>query len=76
MTNNLLQTIEEKVMMVLAEVESLRKEVLFLRQENTNLKSEQSNNENRLQGLVSLLDVLEVKGNDSLLANVEIAIAV
>ena len=76
MTNNLLQTVEEKVMMVLAEVESLRQEVMMLRQENLVLKTEQNNGVKRLQGLVSLLDVLDVQGNDVVMARDEMAIAV
>lgn len=56
MTENLLQKIEEKMMTLLSEVESLRGEVLNLKRENASLKTDREKWEDRLRGLVSLLD--------------------
>lgn len=60
MTETLFQKLEEKMMMVLSEVEVLRKEVQRLSQENTTLKYEKDNNTQKLQGLVSLLDTMNL----------------
>lgn len=60
MTDNLLQTVEEKVMSLLTELESLRKELSQAKQENAQLKSEKVNHTQKLQGLISLLDTLDV----------------
>lgn len=61
MTDNFLQRLEEKVMVLLTELESLRKELNQLRHENANLKTEKANHTKKLQGLVSLLDSLEAE---------------
>lgn len=61
MTDNFLQRLEEKVMVLLTELESLRKELNQLRHENANLKTERTNHAKKLQGLVSLLDSLEAE---------------
>lgn len=61
MTDNFLQKLEEKVMVLLTELESLRKETNQLRHENANLKAEKVNHAKKLQGLVSLLDSLEAE---------------
>lgn len=61
MTDNFLQKLEEKVMVLLTELESLRKELNQLRNENANLKTERASHAKKLQGLVSLLDSLEAE---------------
>ena len=61
MTDNFLQRLEEKVMVLLTELESLRKEHHLLRNENANLKTERANHAKKLQSLVSLLDSLEAE---------------
>jgi len=58
MTDNFLQKFEEKVMVLLAELETVRKEVIQLRLDNANLKSEKLNYTKKLQALVSLFDTL------------------
>ncbi len=60
MTENLLQKLEEKMMILLAELENLRREVSQLKQENNGLRAEYSNHVKKLQNLVSLLDSLEI----------------
>jgi len=59
MTDNFLQRLEEKVMVLLTELESLRKEINQLRHENSTLKTEKINYTKKLQALLSLLDSLE-----------------
>lgn len=67
MTENLLQKLEEKMMVLLTEVESLRQEVKQLHGENTSLKNEKeqhamavSQHEKKLRDLLSLLDAINV----------------
>lgn len=60
MTDNLLQKLEEKVMVLLTELEVLRKETNYLRQENSHLKNEKVNFVSKMQGLVSLLETVDV----------------
>ncbi len=57
-TDNFLQKFEEKVVNLLTELESLRKEVVMLKQENTTVKAEKANYVKKLQGLISLFDSL------------------
>jgi regulator of replication initiation timing len=64
MTDNFLQKLEEKVMVLLTELEVLRKEHTQLKQENANLKLEKQNHAKKLQGLISLLDSLEATVED------------
>ena len=64
MTDNFLQKLEEKVMVLLTELETLRKEHSQLKQENINLKTEKQNHAKKLQGLISLLDSLEATAED------------
>ncbi|MBA3660298.1 MAG: hypothetical protein H0W64_01070 [Gammaproteobacteria bacterium] len=66
MTENLLQKLEEKMMLILSEVEELRRDVLCLTQENTELKldrekylTEKMYNERKLQDLLSLFDAVK-----------------
>lgn len=67
MTENLLQKLEEKVMMFLSEIETLRGQIQQLNRDNATLKAERDNQrieglkredelKDRLEGLVSLLD--------------------
>jgi FtsZ-binding cell division protein ZapB len=65
MTDNFLQKLEEKVMVLLAELEVLRKEHSQLKQENAHLKAEQQNHAKKLQALISLLDSLEATTEES-----------
>ena len=58
MSDNLFQKLEEKMMVLLSEVEDLRKEVQFLKQENAAMKYEKENQMRKLQDLVSLLDTV------------------
>jgi regulator of replication initiation timing len=59
MTDNFLQKLEEKVMVLLTELETLRKEMTQLRKDNAALKADKANYANKLQGLISLLESLE-----------------
>lgn len=61
MTDNFLQKFEEKVMTLLTELESARKEVYLLRQENSNLKADKLNYTKKLQALVSLFDSINAE---------------
>lgn len=58
MTDNFLQKFEEKVMTLLSELETLRKDNTQLRQENSVLKADKANYTKKLQTLVSLFDSL------------------
>lgn len=65
MTENLLQKLEEKMMVLLSEVEDLRKEVRRLNDENSSLKVERENQRavthnhtEKLRGLIELLDTV------------------
>lgn len=67
MTENLLQKLEEKMMMLLSEIEDARKEIHRLNHENTLLKIEKENHTTKLQDLISLLDT--VNATDTLMAS-------
>ena len=56
MTENLIQKLEEKMIVVLSELEHLRKELQRLNHENLSLKIEKETSGRKLQDLVSLLD--------------------
>lgn len=60
MTELLLQKLEERMMLLLSEIEDLRKEVINLRSESSNLKSEKESNSKKLSDLLSLLDAVNV----------------
>lgn len=60
MTESLLQKLEEKMIVLLTEVESLRKDVHRLNHETAALKFERENNARKLQDLLSLLDSVNV----------------
>ena len=64
-TENLLQKLEEKVMLMLAEVEDLRKELRSMEEENVNLRAERDglrsqmeNNSNKVGELIELLNTV------------------
>ncbi len=64
-TENLLQKLEEKVMLMLAEVEDLRKELRHKEEENLNLRAERDglraqmeNNTNKVGELIELLNTV------------------
>lgn len=68
MTDNLLQKLEERTMMLLAEVETLRNRVLSLTRENSELKTEYNTYTKKVRELVSLVESLEIE-TDTLRAN-------
>jgi regulator of replication initiation timing len=65
MTDNFLQKLEEKVMILLAELEALRLEVSQLKQENSTLTLEKLSYTKSLQKLISLLDSLDITADES-----------
>lgn len=56
MTENLLQKLEEKMMMMLTEVEDLHKEVHRLHHENAALKAERERHGKKIENLINLLE--------------------
>ncbi|OGT60136.1 MAG: hypothetical protein A3E85_03540 [Gammaproteobacteria bacterium RIFCSPHIGHO2_12_FULL_45_12] len=60
MTENLLQKLEEKMMMLLSEVETLRKDLRMVLEVNASLKAERETHAKKLQDLLSLLDEVVV----------------
>jgi regulator of replication initiation timing len=60
MIDNLLPSIENKVMTILAELRCLRSELQQLKQENAILRADQGNHVEKLQHLVSLLNDLDI----------------
>ncbi len=56
MTDNLLQKLEDKMILLLSEFEEMRKENNRLRHENAALSRNYTDYAKKLQGLVSLLD--------------------
>ena len=58
MSESLMQKVEEKILLLLAEVDFMRNEIQTLRHENINLKNAHNNHARKLQGLVALLDAL------------------
>lgn len=63
MTENLLQKLEEKMMMLLSEIEDLRKEVHRLTNENKTFSLDKDNHTRKLQDLISLLDAVSPPEN-------------
>jgi regulator of replication initiation timing len=57
-TENLLQKLEERVMILLSEIEDLRKEVNRLTDENKLFSTEKESHSRKLQDLISLLDAV------------------
>lgn len=72
MTDNFLQKLEEKVMILLTELEAVRKELQQLRHENANLKADKASHAKKLQGLVALLDSLE--SDDEIMSSAELRV--
>jgi len=60
MTEMLLQKLEEKMMLLLSEVEDLRKEVIYLRQDGSHLRAEKENHSKKLSDLLGLLDAVNL----------------
>jgi regulator of replication initiation timing len=58
MTENLLHKLEEKMMALLTELETLRRDVDGLRRENTGLKVEREKLEERVKGIIGLLETV------------------
>lgn len=73
MTENLLHKLEEKMLMMLSEVDSLRNELRQLTQENTTLKTEREASTRKLQDLISLLDTLH--SSDSMTDHLALSVA-
>ncbi len=67
MTESLFQKLEEKVVTMISEVEQLRKELVRVSQENTALLAEKANQAQKLQGLVALIETLDVTSEVSFL---------
>lgn len=72
MTESLLQKLEEKMVMLISEVEDLRKEIQHLNHENSALRNERESHARKLQDLIALLDTV-VSGSDSMAATTSIA---
>ncbi|HTM64569.1 MAG TPA: hypothetical protein VL360_08765 [Gammaproteobacteria bacterium] len=56
LTENLLYKLEEKMMALLSDAESMRQQIQRLQQENSALRQEKDGHTRKLQDLVSLLD--------------------
>lgn len=59
MTENLLIKLEDRIMTLVTEMESMQKLVAHLKAENAALKSDKDTFTLKLQGLIALLDTLE-----------------
>ena len=73
MTENLLQKLEEKMMIMLTEIEDSRREIHRLTHENAGLKVERETSTRKLQDLITLLD--SMNATDNLLANLVMPVA-
>ncbi len=69
MTENLFVKLEERMMVLLSEVEELRQQVQRLTIENATYRTEKETNTNKLQDLLSLLDSVNAVDNSLLHAN-------
>jgi regulator of replication initiation timing len=69
MTESLLQKLEEKMVMLISEVEELRKEIQHLNHENSALRNERENHARKLQDLIALLDTV-VSSSDSVATSI------
>ena len=58
MTENFLQKLEDKVTLILTQLETTRTETNTLKLENASLKAEASHAANKLRDLISLVDVV------------------
>lgn len=70
MTENLLQKLEEKMVMLISEVEDLRKEIQHLNHENSSLRVERESHTRKIQELISLIDSVSVAIDTSLTASI------
>ncbi|MDX1901662.1 MAG: hypothetical protein SFW66_06615 [Gammaproteobacteria bacterium] len=70
MTDNLLQKLEERTMMLLTEIESLRNRVSVLTRENTELKSEYNTHMKKVRELIALVESLDID-QDTRVNNIE-----
>lgn len=59
MTENLIQKLEEKVMTLLTELETLRKEHLRVKQEHATMKADKQESVKKMQNLLSLLETVD-----------------
>jgi regulator of replication initiation timing len=59
MTDTLLYKVEERVMVLVAELEEMRNEMQRVKQENGMLKAEKATYAQKLQGLISLLETVD-----------------
>lgn len=66
LTENLLQKLEEKLMLLLTESEDMRHEIQRLKDENLALRHERERHAGKLTDLVSLLDSVGVSGEETL----------
>lgn len=65
MTENLLQKLEEKTIVLLTELEALRREVVQLRKTNALLISDKETYTTKLQDLISILDTIPLAEENS-----------
>jgi regulator of replication initiation timing len=72
MTETLLQKLEEKMMLLLSELEDARREMHRLNHENALLKAEKENHANKLADLISLLET--VSTSEMLMPSVNIPV--
>lgn len=73
MTELLLQQLEEKTMLMLGEIESLRREVSVLKHENHTLRADQDKHGKKLQDLLTLLDAVNTVDTAIAAANLVIS---
>lgn len=69
MTETLISKLEEKLMLILTELEKLRTEAFGLKQENTALRIEREKVEERLKSLMTLFDAVDTVETFSPIAN-------
>lgn len=62
MTDNLLEKFEEKMMAMVAELESMRREVKHLRQDNEKLKEDKNKYAKKIEEILYLFDALDAPG--------------
>lgn len=65
MMDTMIQTLEDKVMALVNEMEELRKDMQRVKQENIFLKTERENQRQKLQGLISLLESVDAPQESS-----------
>lgn len=66
MNEQLLQKLEEKMLLLLDQVETLRLEVQRLQQENHGLKNASDVHTKKVQDLIALLETIPVQATDTL----------